>query len=54
MLEGGWIICWVFVFRNEAGRLGVKRVVDEDSFGIASFALVEGKYCRIDFVVFLF
>ena len=30
VLEGGYIICWVFVFRNESCRLGVRGVVDED------------------------
>ena len=54
MLEGGWIICWVFVFKNESGRLGFRGVVDKDSFVIVSFALIEGKYCRIDFVVCIF
>ena len=39
---------------DESGRLGVKDSFDEDSFGIVSFALVEGKYCRIEFVVFVF
>ena len=54
MLEGDWIICWVFVFRNESSRLGVRGFVDEDSFGIVSFALLEGKCCRIVCVLFLF
>ena len=30
-----------------SGRLGVRGVIDEDSFGIVSFALLEGKYYRI-------
>ena len=54
MLEGDWIICWVFVFKNESGWLGFRGVVDKDSFVIVSFALIEGKYCRIDFVVCIF
>ena len=54
MLGGGWIIVLVFVFRNESSRLRFKVGFNEDSFGIFSFELVEGKYCRIDFVIFLF
>ena len=45
MLEGDWIICWVFVFRNVSGRLGVRGVIDEDSFGIVSFALLDVLSC---------
>ena len=54
MLDDCWIICSVFVFMDESGRLGVKDSFDEDSFRLVSFALVEGKYCRIEFVVFVF
>ena len=41
-------------FRNYSGQLSFRGVIDEDSFGIVSFALIEGKYCRIDFAVFIF
>ena len=54
MLEGDCIIFWVFVFRNDSGQLGFRGVIDEDSFGIVSFALIEGKFCRIDFAVCVF
>ena len=34
--------------------MGVKDGFDEDSFEIVYFALVEAKYCRIEFFVLLF
>ena len=46
-------MCWVFVVKNHSGRLKVTEGFDEEWFGIVTFALVAGKYCRIEFVVFL-
>ena len=54
MLDGCYIILWVFVVRNKSGRLKVAEGSDEDSFGLVTFALVKGTYCRIEFVVFIF
>ena len=53
MLDSCWIMCWVFVVKNESSRLKVMEGFDEEWFGIVTFALVERKYCRIEFVVFL-
>ena len=46
-------MCWFFVVKNESGRLKVMESFDEERFGIVTFALVAGKYCRIEVVVFL-
>ena len=54
MSNGCWIICWVFVVKNMSSRLKVTEGFDENLFGIVTFALVEGKHCRIEFLVFLF
>ena len=53
MLDSCWIMCCVFVVKNESSRLKVMEGFDEEWFGIVTFALVERKYCRIEFVVFL-
>ena len=40
ILDGCWIICWVFVVMNESSRLEVKEGFDKDSVGRVAFALV--------------